>query len=181
MRRGLLSLVVVSLSLHVCSQSLADSLIINALDSFVLRTDDCRAEVIDKIIFYGESFLGQRYKYGGTSPETGFDCSGFMYHIHNFNGVLLPRGSSEAAVLGQKIVRDSVRRGDLVYFQTRSRRRNAIGHVAIVTAKTDTSFVMLHAVPHGGVVEEEYGKMSYYVTRYLFAMRLPDNFYCRLR
>jgi cell wall-associated NlpC family hydrolase len=72
----------------------------------------------DLIVSYSFKFLEPAipYKYGGTSPETGFDCSGFMQYIHAQFGVYLPRTSGEQFNTGTPVSRENLMPGDLVFF-----------------------------------------------------------------
>lgn len=137
-----------------------------------------RAMLIDSIIDYGKTFVGLKYRYGGITPA-GFDCSGFMFHIHRHFNLPLPRVPSATSVMGDVIHLDSVQPGDLVYFKTRAAYDNTIGHVGMVIEKVPGSFIFIHSASHAGLVIENFTDHSYYVNRYLFANRLPDEFYLR--
>lgn len=72
---------------------------------------------------------GKRYRMGGASPRTGFDCSGLtQYAFRQGSGIHLPRTAAAQYRASTKISRKSAHAGDLVFFQTRGRR---IGHVGI--------------------------------------------------
>ncbi|HMY79991.1 MAG TPA: C40 family peptidase, partial [Thauera aminoaromatica] len=73
------------------------------------------------------SYLGIRYRFGGTSPATGFDCSGLVLNVfRNAVGLDLPRSASEMASLGDKIGKQDLKPGDLVFFNT---MRRTFSHV----------------------------------------------------
>lgn len=77
-----------------------------------------------------ERYLGVKYKWGGTSPRTGFDCSGYVQYVFAKHGVRLPRTSRAQAVAGDRVRLDfsSLRTGDLIMFADNGR---PISHVAI--------------------------------------------------
>lgn len=185
--KTLILIILISFSLNLLGQNIfdslqskdknIDSLTGSIISKHIAKSNNIREDVINRILLYGQTFLGLKYKYTGISPLTGFDCSGFIYHIHRHFKLDMPRVSDASCLLGIKVSIDSLEPGDLVYFKTRNARSNAIGHVAIVVKKTQNSFIMLHSVNTTGVTLEEYGKMSYYVKRLLFAVRLPDEFY----
>lgn len=83
---------------------------------------------------HAKSAIGSRYRYGGTSPRGGFDCSGFTQWTYQGHGQKLPRTSSEQFSLGKRHgfkriwKRKSLRKGDLVFHKTTSAR---VGHVGI--------------------------------------------------
>jgi len=76
-----------------------------------------------------ERYIGVKYKWGGTSPSTGFDCSGYTQYVFAKNGVRLPRTSRAQASAGDNI-RDyrALRAGDLIMFAENGK---PISHVAI--------------------------------------------------
>jgi cell wall-associated NlpC family hydrolase len=62
------------------------------------------------------SVMGVRYRYGGDTPLTGFDCSGFVRYVFNQIGTALPRSASEISRSGRAVERDELQPGDLVFF-----------------------------------------------------------------
>ena len=83
-----------------------------------------------RVIPTAERYLGTPYRYGGTSPVTGFDCSGFVQYVFARNSVRLPRTSRQQAKTGTPMPRnfDRLAPGDLVMF---AERGEPISHVAI--------------------------------------------------
>jgi len=113
--------------------------------------------------------LGIKYRYGGETPDTGFDCSGLViYAAEKSLGLKLPRRSAELARLGTSVKRNELKKGDLVFFNTRGRR---FSHVGIYLG--DRKFV--HAPRTGSVVRIESMDISYWQKRYNGARRLAAN------
>lgn len=82
-----------------------------------------------RVVPIAEEYIGVPYRYGGTSPQTGFDCSGFVQYVYGLEGVSLPRTSRQMAGTGIE-VEPSTRAleiGDLMLFEQGGR----ISHVAI--------------------------------------------------
>jgi cell wall-associated NlpC family hydrolase len=82
-----------------------------------------------RVVPTAEQYIGVPYRFGGTSPRTGFDCSGFVQYVYRIQGVDLPRTSRQMAGAGIA-VEPSTRSlvvGDLMLFQQGGR----ISHVAI--------------------------------------------------
>ena len=76
----------------------------------------------ESIVAYAKQFIGTKYTYGGSSPSTGFDCSGFTSYVFKHFGVSLPRTSGGQASVGTAVSRSNLAPGDLVIYS---------GHVAI--------------------------------------------------
>ena len=64
------------------------------------------------------SLIGVPYRRGGTSPEAGFDCSGFVQYVFHSAGVDLPRSAMTQFAIGEQTTRDDLRTGDLVFFRS---------------------------------------------------------------
>lgn len=126
-------------------------------------------ERANEMIFYALSHLGVRYKYGGDSPDKGFDCSGLVRWVFNRTwGMMLPRRSDEIARSGKEISRDQLKPGDLVFFNT---LRRAYSHVGIYLG--DGRF--LHAPSAGGQVRVENMNVPYWQQRWNGARRLEQS------
>lgn len=81
------------------------------------------------VAVYALGLLGVSYKFGGSTPGTGLDCSGLVrYVFQEVTGVTLPRTAKEMSGLGAKVGAGDLRPGDLVFFNT---RRFAFSHVGI--------------------------------------------------
>lgn len=115
------------------------------------------------------NYLGIKYRFGGDSPNQGFDCSGLVkYAAEKSLGLKLPRRSSEMARLGESIKRHDLERGDLVFFNTRGQR---FSHVGIYLG--EGKFV--HAPSSGSRVRVESMNIGYWKKRYNGARRLAAN------
>ena len=133
--------------------------------SFVDRATAGAQDAIDSAL----DLLGIRYRRGGSSPEAGFDFSGFVSHVFREGlGLVLPRSSKEMSKSGEVVNRDELKPGDLVFFNT---MRSAFSHVGIYLG--DHQFV--HAPRAGGRVRIEDLRDNYWVKRFNGARRVsPD-------
>jgi cell wall-associated NlpC family hydrolase len=100
-----------------------------------------------RVLATADDYLGVPYKWGGTSPRTGFDCSGYVQYVYRREGVELPRTSRQQAVAGQgRPTRwDAAGPGDLVMF---AEPGEAISHVAFYAGDGR----ILHSTSSGGGV-----------------------------
>ncbi len=111
-------------------------------------------------------FLGVRYKRGGNSAETGFDCSGFVRAIYEQTvGLLLPRRADQQAASTTVIDKKELQPGDLVFFNT---MRRAFSHVGIYVG--DGKFI--HSPRSGSEVRVEDMRVSYWQRRFDGARRV---------
>lgn len=117
-----------------------------------------------KIQTYAKSLLGIPYKYGGTTPRTGFDCSGFVMYVHKKNNIKIPRVARDQYKSGKKIARHALQLGDLVFFET---YRKGASHVGIYIG--DNQFI--HSPSRGKDVRIGSLSNSYFKPRYLGARR----------
>ncbi|MDR2010070.1 MAG: C40 family peptidase [Bacteroidales bacterium] len=134
---------------------------------------------INDIIDFAENFIGTPYKYGGTSPS-GFDCSGFIMYIFQNNNVNMPRTIDDMVKISNKVDKDNVQPGDLVFFKGRNLSSNSIGHVALVTEKTKDGFKMIHSSTSKGVIINDFEQYEYWKSRYLFAARIKEEYFQQL-
>ncbi len=117
---------------------------------------------------YAQSLIDTPYKYGGNSPDSGFDCSGFVVHVYRETlGVSLPRSSLSLAQQGQVLQRDELAAGDLVFFNT---RRKKFSHVGIYLGNN----TFIHAPSHGGRVRMDDLTQDYWRRHYNGARRVSD-------
>jgi|GEM_PF-283367 len=113
--------------------------------------------------------LGIHYKFGGTSPETGFDCSGLVhYSAKKSLGLTLPRQSSQLARTGKAIKKQQLAVGDLVFFNTRGSRYS---HVGIYLGNN----LFVHAPSSGGKVRVENMTSPYWKKRFTGARRIETD------
>ena len=77
---------------------------------------------------YALSLQGAPYIYGQSSPEKGFDCSGFVKHVYEIQGIHLPRTSFDMAQALPSVDENDIHPGDLVFFDTDG---HAYSHVGI--------------------------------------------------
>ncbi|MGQ3301634.1 C40 family peptidase [Reyranella sp.] len=122
----------------------------------------------DRLVSRAMNYLGTPYRYGGTSPKTGFDCSGFVYYLYGaVFGQRIPRMPHDMVREATPVARSDLQKGDLVMFGY----RGAITHVGIYSGNGQ----FVHATHRGSPVMVTSLDADYYNTRYLKAVRLTPQ------
>jgi cell wall-associated NlpC family hydrolase len=121
------------------------------------------------VVMNALGMIGLRYRFGGNTPESGLDCSGFVRYVFNDTfGFLLPRRAVEMSRVGTSVDMAELRPGDLVFFNT---MRHTFSHVGIYIG--DNKFV--HAPSTGSKIRVDDMTASYWVTRYNGARRIENS------
>jgi cell wall-associated NlpC family hydrolase len=120
----------------------------------------------ESLINNAMQLIGVRYRWGGNTPQSGLDCSGFVRYVFNDTfGFLLPRKSAQMSQVGLEIRKDELRPGDLVFFNT---MRHAFSHVGIYVG--DNKFI--HAPSKGKSIRVDDMTKAYWEKRYNGARRM---------
>lgn len=130
---------------------------------------DTASDIASDLVLSAMNFLGVPYRRGGSSTETGFDCSGFTRHVfENSVGLILPRRAIEQANSPalMPVQQAELKPGDLVFFNT---LRHTFSHVGIYIG--DNKFI--HSPRAGGQVRVEDMRQAYWQQRFDGARRAP--------
>ena len=122
-----------------------------------------RSAIRDNIAKTARHYIGVPYKWGGKSPETGFDCSGFTMMVYRLNGFDLPRSSKQQWKTGSPVKRSQLLKGDLVFFATSGGKR--VSHVGIYMSGGK----FLHAPGRGREIKSNSLYDTYFKSRYVGA------------
>lgn len=123
-----------------------------------------------EIMMYTMSLMGIGYKFGGTNPQAGFDCSGMVGYVYkNALGVQLPRTAKDIAAASTPINKNKLKVGDLVFFNTSG--SNAFSHMGIYIG--DGRFV--HAPSTNGEIRTAELSNQYFASRFTGARTLFVN------
>ena len=121
------------------------------------------------VVLKGLELVGINYRFGGNTPESGLDCSSFVQVVfRDALGKLLPRTVNEQSKVGDKIDKNELKPGDLVFFNTMQR---AFSHVGIYLG--DNHF--MHAPRTGGKIRVEDMGKRYWAKRYSGARRISKH------
>lgn len=139
------------------------------LNASVSTTEASSPDITQEIPLYALSLIGTPYKYGGSRPETGLDCSGFVSHVFGqVAGIQLPRNSQEISRHGTPIKPEELRPGDLVFFNTLDR---AFSHVGVYLG--ENRFIHASSSQTGTVMLSDMNQ-PYWSRRFDGARRLID-------
>lgn len=144
--------------------------LLSACGSAPQRTasDSSPSEKMNDAVMYAMSLTDTPYRYGGNSPEEGFDCSGFVGHVYQHSlGITLPRTSREISQIGISLNSNQLRPGDLVFFNT---RRRSFSHVGIYIGEGK----FLHAPKSGSSIRVENLNEGYWASHYNGARRIKS-------
>lgn len=109
--------------------------------------------------------IGAPYKYGGTSPRTGFDCSGLIAWSYRQYGVTVPRLAKDQAKAGRAVSRSHLRQGDIVVFRISKR-------AGIHTGLYSGNGKFIHSPSSGKKIREDSIDTDYWRRRYVSARRV---------
>ncbi len=134
--------------------------------SFLGKWDDSKER--DLLVKISKGFLGAPYRFGGVSLK-GLDCSAFVKRVYSIFDINLPRTAREQAQLGQKISRNNLAVGDLVFFNTR--RYHVFSHVGIYIGNGE----FVHAAAgRAREVRVDSLDQPYYNKRFVRAVRIKE-------
>jgi cell wall-associated NlpC family hydrolase len=119
----------------------------------------------EEIVAIATRYLGYPYVYGGSSPATGFDCSGFTQYVYAQAGISIPRHSAAQPAAGPAVSRDALLPGDLVFFA--GTYGAGISHVGIYVGNGR----MIHSSTPGVGVCYDSLDAAYWVAHYYGACR----------
>ncbi len=118
---------------------------------------DLRSELVET----AKRFIGIPYRWGGTTAENGFDCSGLTMVSYRLNGLDLPRVSRSQFQAGKWVSKEQLRPGDLVFFATKGGTR--VTHVGMYVGDGD----FIHAPRTGKDVRIEKLSNSFFAKTYM--------------
>jgi cell wall-associated NlpC family hydrolase len=116
------------------------------------------------------NMIGVRYRWGGNTPDSGLDCSGFVrYVFQDTLGMALPRRAEEMSRVGEKVRVSDLKPGDLVFFNT---MRRTFSHVGIYIG--DNKFV--HSPSTGSTIRVDDMDDGYWEKRFTGARRIETSY-----
>ena len=127
-------------------------------------------DAIQNLLQYARSNVGIAYQRGGSNPESGFDCSGFVRNVYDHvAGVILPHGSQAMSALGDKIKTAEMLPGDLVFFRFMN---HTISHVGIYLG--NNQFIHASSTGTGRVMISNLND-NYWRQHFMLARRVVEH------
>lgn len=153
--------------LHSVAPALA--LILGACATTPPPPPSASARVANDVLFHAIGLVGTPYRWGGNTPESGFDCSGLVDYVFRTSaGVVLPRHSGDIAdVDAPRVGLDQLQPGDLLFFGSHRR----VSHVAIYVGQGR----FVHAPNSGGTVRLDKLDGEYWRGHFLYAKRVLER------
>jgi cell wall-associated NlpC family hydrolase len=126
------------------------------------------SQAAEDVLFRALGLVGTPYRWGGNTPDSGFDCSGLIGYVYrDAAGITLPRSTREMIVIRAPDVKlDQLQSGDLVFFATSG--GSQVSHAGIYVG--EGRFV--HAPASGGTVKLDSLNKPYWQKAYLNAKRV---------
>ncbi|HET6778355.1 MAG TPA: NlpC/P60 family protein [Gemmatimonadales bacterium] len=134
------------------------------------RTPVAASASAARVLATAKRYVGIRYRYGGESPASGFDCSGFVQYVFARHGITVPRSSRLQASAGESVPLPlgSLHPGDLLLFSSRGR---GVDHVAIYVGDNR---ILHSSAGAGGVVYDDLDspRGKWYLKRHVASRRV---------
>lgn len=119
------------------------------------------------------ALMGVSYHWGGNTPSSGLDCSGFVRYVFKKSlGITLPRTAAEMAKVGTEVDVSDLQPGDLLFFNTRHTRNHYMGisHIGIYLG--DNKFIQ---APHNGEQIQVTDFAGYWRSHFILAKRIDEK------
>ncbi|MDR1369976.1 MAG: CapA family protein [Dysgonamonadaceae bacterium] len=136
--------------------------------SLNVESDTLAAQIIE----FSKQYLGMPYRRGSKGPNS-FDCSGFTHYVYKHFGYRLGASCREQINEGEKVDKENLKPGDLIFFKGRNSKAKYTGHVGIVISnESGSNLEFIHASGSRGIKIEELEKSDYYKLRYITGLRI---------
>lgn len=120
----------------------ADTLTPDNPNAFPIRT---AGKSPDSLVQFAHTLMGKPYVYACAKPETGFDCSGFVWYVFQHFGIEVPRSSADFTNVGKEMPLAQAMPADLILFTGTNAALREVGHIGIVVYKDADSLSFIHA------------------------------------
>ena len=122
---------------------------------------------ISNLINNARQFIGSKYSWGGSSPSTGFDCSGLIQHVFKQVGINLPRTAAQQGKVGQEVDISQTKPGDIIWFGSKNSPSGQ--HIGLVSRIENGQIYIIDAAGKKlGVTERELPNLQIKSIRRIF-------------
>lgn len=133
------------------------------------------SSAVQKVIDTARSFVGTKYSWGGSSPTTGFDCSGLLQYAFRAAGINLPRTAAQQGKVGQAVDRQQAQPGDMVWFGSKNSPSGQ--HIGLVSRVENGQIYIIDAAGKKlGVTERALPNLQIKSIRRVFGNISRDSF-----
>lgn len=127
----------------------------------------------EQLVAYAKTLTGTAYKYASVNPADGLDCSGFITHVFNHFAIQVPRSSVDFTNYGVTINEADAQPGDLILFTGTDSSSTVVGHMGIITGKTNGEINFIHSTSGKAYGVTSTALNKYYRKRFVKVIRIP--------
>lgn len=140
-----------------------------------IQNTNNNSSAIQKVIDTARSFVGTKYSWGGSSPTTGFDCSGLLQYAFRAAGINLPRTAAQQGKVGQAVDRQQAQPGDMIWFGSKNSPSGQ--HIGLVSRVENGQIYIIDAAGKKlGVTERALPNLQIKSIRRIFGNGSGDSF-----
>lgn len=140
-----------------------------------IQNTNNNSSAIQKVIDTARSFVGTKYSWGGSSPTTGFDCSGLLQYAFRAAGINLPRTAAQQGKVGQAVDRQQAQPGDMIWFGSKNSPSGQ--HIGLVSRVENGQIYIIDAAGKKlGVTERALPNLQIKSIRRVFGNVSGDSF-----
>lgn len=133
------------------------------------------SSAVQKVIDTARSFVGSKYSWGGSSPTTGFDCSGLLQYAFKAAGINLPRTAAQQGKIGQAVDISQTQPGDMIWFGSKNSPSGQ--HIGLVSRVENGQIYIIDAAGKKlGVTERALPNLQIKSVRRIFGNGSGDSF-----
>lgn len=137
-----------------------------------IKENNLAIEITD----FAKSFIGVPYKYASQDPKIGFDCSGFVNYVFAHFQIKVPRVSRDFANIGNEIMVEDAKIGDIILFTGTNTNDHTIGHIGIITSNENGIIQFIHSSSGKNIGVIISNLEGYYQTRFVKVIQLLNEY-----
>ena len=140
-----------------------------------IQNTNNNSSAVQKVIDTARSFVGTKYSWGGSSPTTGFDCSGLLQYAFKAAGINLPRTAAQQGKIGQAVDISQTQPGDMIWFGSKNSPSGQ--HIGLVSRVENGQIYIIDAAGKKlGVTERALPNLQIKSVRRIFGSGSGNSF-----